>query len=265
MLLWNEEKELINVSRKIDRTGEFGFNNNGEKMTIVRYDSARNIDVQFDDGTIVEHREYGAFKKGNVKNPMSPSVYNIGIIGVGKFKPYDKNDKPTKAYIVWKHMLERCYDVKLHEKFPTYKGCEVCQEWWNFQVFAEWYYSHFYEIENEQMALDKDILKKGNKVYSPDTCVFVPQSINKLFTKHDNARGKYYIGVRKHGNKFEAKLSKGNGKAMYLGVFETPKQAFQVYKQAKEDYIKEVAEEYKGKIDNRLYEALMNYEVDIND
>ena len=52
---------------------------------------------------------------------------------------------------------------------------------------------------------------------------------------------------------------------MYLGVFETPKQAFQVYKQAKEDYIKEVAEEYKGKIDNRLYEALMNYEVEIDD
>ena len=169
---------------KEDRTGEFGYNNDGERMVIVRYGYRRDIDVQFTkDGTIVEHKHYNDFKKGCISNPMTPSLYGIGCIGIGKFKSRDENGKPTKAYIAWKHMMKRCYDLKFQEKYPTYKGCTVCQEWWNFQVFAEWYYSHYYEIENERMALDKDILCKGNKLYSPDTCVFVPQFINTLFTK----------------------------------------------------------------------------------
>ena len=115
------------------------------------------------------------------------------------------------------------------------------------------------------MSLDKDIIKKGNKVYSPNTCVFVPHSINTLFVKSNKVRGEYYIGVYKNGNKFEAQLSKGNGKQIPLGLYDTPEEAFLTYKQAKEAYIKEVAEEYKGKIDPRAYEALMKYEVEITD
>ena len=52
---------------------------------------------------------------------------------------------------------------------------------------------------------------------------------------------------------------------IHLGYFSKPDEAFNVYKQAKEDYIKEVAELYKDQIDIRVYEALMKYEVDIND
>ena len=115
------------------------------------------------------------------------------------------------------------------------------------------------------MELDKDILNKGNKVYSPDTCVYVPQSINSLFTKSDKVRGEYPIGVYKQKDKYVAQLNKGNGKQIYLGSYSTPEEAFQAYKQAKEEYIKEVANEYKDKIPYRLYEALMNYEVEIDD
>ena len=249
---------------KNDRTGEVGYNNNGEEMTIIRYGSMKDIDIQFDDGTIVEHKQYGHFKKGYIKNPFFPSVFGVGFIGIGKFKPFDGNGKPTKCHKVWESMLRRCYDPKFQEKHPTYKGCTVCKEWWNFQVFAEWYYEHYYELENETMALDKDILHKGNKVYSPNACVFVPQSINNLFVKRNNSRGNYPIGVFKEGNKFRASLGKGN-RTIYLGAFNTPNEAFQVYKQAKEAYIKEVAEEYKDKIPCELYEAMVAYEVDIND
>ena len=245
--------------------GEFGVNNNGEEMRIIRYGGARDIDVQFiKDGTIVEHKEYANFKKGQIKNPMTPSVFGVGFIGKGRFKPYDKTGKPTKCYIAWRHMHKRCYDPKYQEKHPTYKGCTVCEEWHNFQVFAEWYYEHYYELENEIMNLDKDILHKGNKVYSPDHCVFVPQFINTLFTKCDNARGDYPVGVNKNGNKFQARLSKDK-EPVRLGTYDTPEEAFQVYKRAKEEYIKEVAEEYKDKIQHELYEALMNYEVEIDD
>ena len=230
------------MSKKDGRLGETRVNTNGEEMKIIRYGGVNDIDIQFEDGTIVEHRYYCSFLKGNIKNPFFPSVFGVGFMGVGKFKAFDGNGKPTKCYRVWVEMLRRCYDPKHHEKEPTYKGCTVCKEWWNFQVFAEWYYSHFYEIENEQMALDKDILHKGNKVYSPENCVFVPQCINTLFTKRDKVRGEYPIGVNKEGNKFRAKLNKGNGKQIHLGTFTTPNEAFQAYKYAKEEYIKEVAE-----------------------
>ena len=250
---------------KDGRLNEIGYNNKGERMTIVRYGGRNDIDVQFDDGTIVEHKAYCSFKKGSIKNPMTPSVYGVGFIGKGRFKPYDKNGKPTKCYKTWQDMLRRCYDHKWHEKEPTYKGCIVCKEWWNFQVFAEWYYEHYYEFGNERMALDKDILKKGNKIYSAESCTFVPQFINSLFTKSNKIRGKYPIGVSKHGNKFKAKLNKGNGKQIHLGHYDTPEEAFLAYKQAKEQYIKQIANEYKGKIPYRLYEGMINYEVDIND
>ncbi len=250
---------------KIDRTGEVVVNNDGEKMRIIRYGCYADIDVQFDDGTIVEHKAYSAFKTGMIKNPMFPSVYGVGCIGIGEFKSCDENGKLTKCYIAWKNMLDRCYDPKFHEKFPTYKDCKVCKEWHNFQVFAKWYYEHYYEFEGQTMALDKDILNKGNKIYSPDTCIFVPVSINSLFVKCDNTRGEFPIGVHKHRDKFVATLYKDKGKQIYLGTFNTPELAFQAYKQGKEQYIKEVAEEYKGKIPQKLYDAMMNYKVEIDD
>ena len=253
------------MGKKDDMLNKVGYNNNGERMTIVRYGGARDIDVQFDDGTIVEHKRYSHFKTGSIKNPMTPSVYGVGYFGIGEFKSIDENGKQTKCYNTWKGMHERCYDPKYQEKHQTYKGCTVCQLWNNYQEFAKWDNENYYEVGNERMALDKDILKKGNKVYSAETCVYVPQSINKLFTKSNKTRGEYYIGVTKHGNKFQALLNKGNGTSIALGTYDTPEEAFQVYKHAKEQYIKEVAEEYKEKIDPRVYEALMNYEVDIND
>ena len=250
---------------KQDRTNEIGYNNDGEEMRIIRYGGALDIDVQFDDGTIVEHRKHCAFKRGSIKNPMRPSVWGIGFIGIGKFKPYDENGKPTKCYRTWEPMMRRCYNPKFHEKEPTYENCTVCEEWHNFQVYAKWDNENYYEVENERMVLDKDILKKGNKIYSPDTCIFVPQRINMLFVKRDKLRGEFPIGVCKNGNGFMAQLNKGNGKQIYLGTYDTVEEAFQVYKQAKEQYIKEVAEEYKGRIDPRAYEAMMKYEVEITD
>ena len=255
------------MSKKIDRTGEVGFNTNGEEMRIIRYGNWDDIDIQFiNDGTVVQHKTYNNFKKGQIKNPMTPTVFGVGYLGIGKFKSCDENGKFTKCYIAWRNMMERCYSPKCQEKHPSYKNCTVCKEWHNYQVFAEWYYEHYYEFgSNERMALDKDILCKGNKVYSADTCVFVPTSINILFVKSNKTRGDYPIGVSKYRNKYVAFLSKGNGKSINLGIYPTPELAFQAYKIAKEAYIKEVAEEYKDKIPCKLYEAMVAYEVEIDD
>jgi hypothetical protein len=107
-------------------------------------------------------------------------------------------------------------------------------------------------------------LVKGNKVYSPKNCCFVPAEINMLFVKCGNKRGLYPIGVSKVGNKFKAKL-KINHNSFNLGHFNTPHEAFQAYKIAKENHIKVVAEKYKEYITEPTYQALINYQVEIND
>ena len=117
------------------------------------------------------------------------------------------------------------------------------------------------------MDLDKDILIKGNKTYSPEACVFVPKKINSLFTKANNLRGDYPIGVSyfKESDKFKSQYKTMDGKEIHLGLFDTPEEAFISYKNAKEKYIKQIAEEYKSKIPQKLYKAMINYEVEITD
>ena len=167
-------------------------------------------------------------------------------------------------------MLRRCYDDKYQEKYLTYKNCEVCESWHNFQNFAEWFENNYYEIEDEVMNLDKDILVKGNKIYSPETCVFVPQNINSLFVKRDKSRGNDPIGTNQlpSGN-YEVQCNNGYGKYIYLGTYSTKEEAFQVYKQYKEKVIKEVIDSYEGIIPepyySKLKEAMYNYKVEIND
>lgn len=125
------------MGKKDGRIGEVGVSTCGEKMTIVRYGGRRDIDVQFQDGTIVEHKRYDAFKTGKVKNPYFPIVYGVGYFGIGDFKSKETG-KPTKCYNTWVTMHARCYDPKCQEKYPTYKGCRVCKEWNNYQEFAKW-------------------------------------------------------------------------------------------------------------------------------
>lgn len=161
--------------------------------------------------------------------------------------------------------MRRCYDDKYHKKQWFYKGCKVCDEWLNFQNFAKWYEENYYEVEEQRMHLDKDILYKGNKLYSPDTCVFVPQEINEIFTTRKNDRGNYYIGVRISENgRFQARCNM-YGQSIHLGIYDSEVEAFNVYKNAKEKYIKEVANHYKLQIPKKLYDAMYKYKVEITD
>ena len=142
----------------------------------------------------------------------------------------------------------------------------MCEEWHNFQNFARWVEENIYFIDRDKINLDKDILQKGNKIYSPDTCIFVPQKINTLFCKANKIRGKYPVGVSysKINEKFQSKISKRN-KTIHLGFFNTSEEAFYAYKKEKERYIKEVADDYKPYIPQKLYEAMYRYEIEITD
>lgn len=254
------------------RIGEVNYNTFGSKMIIVKYNKEKDIDVYFPEyDWTAKGVAYSNFKKGKIKCFYERRTYGIGYLGEGKYKTTE-NSKQTKCYKVWNSMLQRCYDDKFHKKEETYKNCEVCKEWLCFQNFAKWYYNNYYEIEGERIDLDKDILNKGNKIYSPENCIFVPEKINKLFPKRNKLRGNYPIGVCyiKSIGKFQASCNiydykENKTKTRFLGYYDVPEKAFQVYKKCKENNIKKVADYYKEQIPNRLYNAMYSYEVDIDD
>lgn len=199
------------------------------------------------------------------KNLLKTSIYGVGYIGYGKYKRCDTNNKIIKPYQVWYAMMTRCYSKKYQISRPTYINCTVCEEWHNYQNFAEWYDNNYYKVNDEIMHLDKDLLVKGNKIYSPENCVFVPFYINELTTKRQNCRGSFPIGVTYFRGKFRAKYNIGIGQQITIGYYDTPEEAFLNYKKYKEDYIKDIAWKYKTYIPNKLFVALLKYEVDITD
>ena len=240
-------------------------------MKIVEYNKCDDIIVEFQDKYKTKvHTSYRHFKAGNVRNPYYPQVYNVGITG-DKY-PARINGKDTKEYKAWTDMLKRCFDEKEKQRYPTYRDATCCDEWLFFENFHEWLHKqeNFEEWYNGDLwALDKDILFKGNKIYSPETCCLVPENVNALFNKHDAKRGEYPIGVTKSQYGFWARCSNPlTGKRKSLGVHRTPEGAFYSgYKSYKEALIKQIAQiEYdKGNIVNRCYEAMINYEVEITD
>lgn len=257
------------MKKDINRVGETTITKEGYAITIVKYINAHNIEVQFnDDIETTKNTTYSQFKKGNICYPYHRSVYGVGYKGEGKYGSTNLNGKKTKCYETWCNMIKRCYSENYQEKRPTYENCTVCDEWHNFQNFAKWYEENYYEVDGEQMHLDKDILIKGNKVYSPETCVFVPKLINSLFTKRQSDRGELPIGVVLEKNKSRYLALCNNcilKKQIKLGRFSQVEDAFLKYKKYKENHIKEIANLYIEKIPSNLYNAMTNYEVNIND
>ena len=253
-----------------DRTGERFISNEGCEFVIVEYKNAKNVLIEFqDEYKFRKSTTYNVCKTKEITNPFHPKVVGHGYVGVGEHK-IRENGKPTKAYRYWYSMLERGFSEEFKKNFPTYKDVIVNPECFCFQDFGEWFDNNYYEIEGETMCLDKDILIKGNKEYSFDTMIFVPHRINSLFTKSDVARGNCPIGVgyHKRDKVYQAYCSiliDGEKKLKHLGRYNTSEEAFLVYKEFKEAYIKEIADEYKGRIPNRLYEAMYAWEVEIDD
>ena len=245
-------------------------NYQGCMMRIHTYNSALDIIVEFNDehaGKV--HTSYNHFLSGSVKNPYFPEVYGVGI--VGEKYPVSINNNIVKEYKTWRDMLRRCFDSKYKEKYTTYKDVTCCQEWLLYENFYEWLHNqeNFEKwYDNKRWCLDKDILIKGNKVYSPETCCLVPENVNTLFVKNDIRRGNLPIGVCIFEDKFMAQCRNPfTDEYEYLGCYSTPMFAFEKYKHRKENIIKQVAESeyFKGNIIKECYEAMMNYEVEIDD
>ena len=254
----------------INKTGEEKVNSFGSKMVVKEYRNNKDIDVYFPEyDWAFEHAQYISFKKGNIKCPYEPRYFGKGYLGEGKYA-MSENGKLTDEYKIWYNMLDRCYDPKLHERESTYKNCAVEDYLLNFQHMGKWIEKNYYEVHGEVMHLDKDILCKGNKIYSRDTCIFVPKRINSLFVKCDKSRGKDPIGVDQlpSGN-YRANCYNEYGKSNHIGTYKTKEEAFYAYKEQKEKVIKKVIDSYEGKIPEPYYSklkiAMYNYKVEIDD
>ena len=233
-------------------------------FTVTSYLDSYNIGIKFIDTGYEMVARLGCVKDGKVKDRLSPSVHGVGIVGTEY--PIRVSGVLTKEYELWKSMLKRCYSDKCQKKRPTYEGCEVSENFKHYSYFYEWCHKQI-GFGVEGFELDKDLLVKGNKVYSEDSCVFIPSEINSLLIKCTASRGEHLVGVYwcKTAKAFVARVNRNKGGSEHLGLFKTEIEAFNAYKKAKEAFVKEQAEKWKGKIDDRAYEALMSYKVEITD
>lgn len=241
--------------------------NDGSRCKCIDYRTRKDCDFKFMDEHqfIIKNRSYGDFLNGSLKNPYSLSVCNIGYIGNG----YNYSDKP-EAYKIWSNMIHRCYQTRTDRRRDiNYKKCIISGDWQNFQNFVDWYDNNIklYMLDDTP-CIDKDLLYKNNRIYSPKTCLLIPEEINIFMTNSKFKRGEFPIGVYfdKDSNNFKAQCNDPlNRYSRNIGRYNTAEEAFYAYKNRKEQYAKDLANCFYGKIDIKAIQALQNYTVDIND
>jgi len=247
-----------------ERIGEVRHTFFGSEIEIIDYVNSDSVVVRFDNGHI-KKTSWGNFNIGDVRSPYCKTMCGVGFLGEGNYTTKDL------WYDYWRAMIERVYRTG-HYARKWYSDVLVCDEWHNYQNFAQWCTDNFYKVKDSKMNLDKDIIVKHNKIYSPQTCVFVPSFINTLFIRAENARGDLPIGVYWHDRDqgYRAQCSyinveTGKRKNKWLGNHENSIDAFNAYKTFKEAHIKYLANYYKEVIPENLYHVMMNYMVEITD
>lgn len=232
-------------------------------LTVLEDNGWDNLIVKFDDGFVTKTSRQ-MVDKGTIKSPNFPLVAGVGFLGEGKYKP-KLLGRVTLEYNTWIGILHRCYDEKRQQKDSSYKDKSVCEAWHNFQNFAEWCQTAK-GFGNVGWELDKDLILKGSKIYSPETCAFIPKELNIFLKPNKSKRGKYPLGVTKviSENRYRACICI-DGRDKLLGRFNSPEEAFICYKKNKELEIKSKAQKYKNSLDIRVYNSLMVWEISIYD
>lgn len=248
----------MNKSKKSLRLGEIKNGKYGI-MKIVEYYSSDNIVVEFqDDYKYRKNTSYDNFLKDNIKNIYKPLYYDVAC--VGNSSVVDNIGELKQSYRHWSQMIKRCYGSNITSRTKNYIDCYVCNEWLIYENFEKWFNNNYYRIDNETMCLDKDILFDNNKIYSPDTCIFVPSLINSIFVTKKKIKENTPIGIQLRNGKYVVRINKF-GKRENLGSFKNINDAIDAYIKEKELYYKEVAEKYKNKIPDIVYARLCNKQV----
>ncbi len=182
------------------------------------------------------------------------TVYGVGYIS--KF-PEARNNK---FYYMWNNMLRRCYSPSLAE-VKVYEGCTVYEEWHDYANFYRWMEEHYYEVKGDKMSIDKDIIMRGNKEYSPFFCVIIPMYLNSMFNFENREKSSTgVVGVHERSGKYNTKIHKE-----WLGTYDTVEHASVVYKAAKKSIMLDSILNYRKEMPYetflRLYNAIMRYDI----
>lgn len=231
-------------------------------VEILEYLNSKKAIIKFINTGYISEEDWSSIKSGHIRDRSIPTTCGFGYIDI---EGASTHKHMTKEYLLWNSMINRCYNENLRHKNPTYKDCSVAEKWRYLSNFKDWCNKQI-GFNNDGWHLDKDILVKGNKVYSPETCCFVPLEVNCALIGNKKVRGALPQGVIYNCTKtrYRARIQRGN-KWESLGTYDTPEEAFQAYKPVKEAHIKSLAEKWKDQIDIRVYEALMNWTVEITD
>ena len=186
------------------------------------------------------------------------TLYGVGVNDVDEYSVKDR------GYKIWASMLQRACSNAFKYKHESYMECSVCDEWKYYSNFLAWYKEKEPWI-HKGWHLDKDILANGRKIYSPQTCCFVPHDINIIFTQHKREKGVEGISFYEPTGKYYVNYRNKEKKIMGAWAFDSKEEAIKAYKEAKEAHIRKQANKYKDKLEPRVYEALINYKVEIED
>jgi hypothetical protein len=194
-------------------------------------------------------------------------VHGVGINDSGyitsKYVELPKVDGKRKLkriwccpyYQKWKSMILRCYDHKFKMKWSTYEDCHSCDEWKYFSSFKKWVDSQPNK-DWENCHLDKDLLLEGNRVYCPNTCVFISSMVNIFIIEGNSISSGCLRGASlcSKGEKYQARCNDPfKIKKQDIGVFETELEAHLAWQAKKHEYACQLAELQD---DNRVADAL---------
>lgn len=256
-------KEELLALKKVKYEGEVYATKNYGDVVVLEYHSARDVIIKFLNTGNVRKTATSELRKGEIRDNEAFPVYKVGVMDI----PNEvQRGKPVpKEYIIWNGVKQRCYNENIRDKLPSYRDVEMSDNFKLYSYFKEWCNKQI-GFNEDGWQLDKDILSKGNKIYSEDTCCFVPPEINCALVGNKKVRGAFPQGVIYNCTKtrYRARIQRGN-KWESLGVYDTPEEAFQAYKPVKESNIKSLAEKWKDQIDHRVYEALINWTIEITD
>ena len=244
-------EDVFGMEPKKAKVGSVFQTNCGSPLVVLEYTSAKKILVVFQDGlSSAFYAHIGNLRKGKYTNPYAKTMAGHGFHGEGLY-----SSKTHKAfYKTWVYMLIRCYSEVEKADRPHTAEHSCCEEWLNFQNFARW-------CEGQPGSsltgweLDKDVLRKGNVVYSEDACCFIPRRINTIFPKRyaqgDRAYltsdGEWQCQVRLEGKRKTFK-SKDREKVVTFKV------------KATKEILTSLANTYKDSLAPHVYEALLSWE-----
>lgn len=248
--------------KKVEHEGKVYPSNRFGDIKVLEYKNNKQVVIMFLNTGFIKEEAMGDIRSGHIRDNSLPTTCGFGYIDI---EGASIGRNAIREYRLWNAMITRCYNENLRFKHESYKDCHVSEEWRYLSNFKEWCNNQI-GFDQEGFHLDKDILVKGNKVYSPETCCIVPPELNCALAGNKSVRGALPQGVIYNSTKtrYRARIQRSN-KWESLGAYDTPEEAFDAYKPVKEAHIKSLAEKWKDKIDPRVYEALMNWTIEITD